>query len=297
MMKRALQDLSEQRVPLATLYPATVPVYRKAGFEIAGSCLGVRIPTALIDLREPSVQVRAMGEAHRDVVRAMYRLWAAEHPGNLDRNETLWRRLTDFRGLKRNGYVLEHAGNVEGYFYAGQDRTREGKRYLDIGDVVVTTPAAGRRFWQFLADHRSLVETVTWLGAPHDPLLLMLREPVRDIVGMPYWMLRVVRVAEALERRGYPLGVSAEVHLRIHDEILPGNAGDYVLTVEEGRGTVTRGGRGSLEMDVRALAALYSGASRAMELATLGWIHGTEEELAPADAIFNGPLPWMRDAF
>jgi predicted acetyltransferase len=297
MMTAALRELHDHHIPLATLYPATVPLYRKVGFEIAGSNAGIKIPLAAIDLREDIVTVRPARDDDRPTLRSLYKRYAAEHNGMLDRSDTLWKRVEDFRGLKRLGYLLEHAGAPEGYFFIGQDHTKEGKRYLDIGDLVVTSPAAARRFWQFLADHRSMVEFATMLGPPNDPLLWMLREPTRTLVDMPNWMLRIVRVADALEKRGYTPGLSTEIHLRVHDELLPQNTGDYLLRVDDGRASVSPGGRGSIQLSINGLAALYSGAARVADLAAIGLLHGPEEELAPAEALFAGPAPWMRDAF
>ena len=296
LMAAAMRELYEKEVPLSTLYPATQPLYRKVGFEVAGSVCECRVPTDFIDLREKGAEVRPIGAEDEKTVRELYRAWAVENPGNLDRSDFIWKRVEEFRGTVRRGYLIERDGQAEGYFYYAQ-KMADGRRLLEVSDCVMATPAAGRRFWQFMADHRSMAEKVWWFGPPHDPLLLILREQSREITAKTYWMMRIVRVAEALMQRGYPAGLTGEVHLRIADEILPENAGDYVLRVRDGRGEVERGGKGSLEMDVRGLAALYTGSLSAAQLAALGWLKGDAASQRMATAMFAGPMPWMRDGF
>jgi predicted acetyltransferase len=84
------------------------------------------------------------------------------------------------------------------------------------------------------------------------------------------WLTRIVDVPQALAARGYPKDVSGEVHLEIHDDLLPANHGRFLLRVDEGQAEVTAGGRGSLVTDIRGLAPLYSGFLPPRTLQSLG---------------------------
>jgi predicted acetyltransferase len=110
-------------------------------------------------------------------------------------------------------------------------------------------------------------------------------------------MLRVVDVERALSERGYPTGLDAELHLAIADDIVPANNASFVLRVAGGKGEVARGGRGSVKVDVRGLAPMYTGLLGAEELKATGYIEGPDDELAIATAIFGGPAPWLADFF
>jgi predicted acetyltransferase len=50
-------------------------------------------------------------------------------------------------------------------------------------------------------------------------------------------------------------------------------------------------------LDIRGLAPLYSGLFSAQQLASLGYLEGSEEVLAIATPLFAGPCPWMPDFF
>src|SRR5262249_31986324 len=109
---------------------------------------------------------------------------------------------------------------------------------------------------------------------------------------------RVLDVAAAMTARGFPPGVSGEVHVDVAgDDIVPENAGRWLLRVEDGRAEVERGGRGTLRTDVRGLAALYTGFHSPADLRAAGFADGDDASLASATALFAGPHPWMADHF
>jgi len=301
LMQSVIRECHQSGVALSTLYPATQPVYRKAGYEVAGHSCEIRVVADQINIREPSLSVRPLTPDDQSAVRALYRQWAGANPGSLDRNELMWNRVEDHRGIKRRGYVLTGTNGIEGYFYYGH-KSGQYPQVLEVGDYVVTTPAASRRFWQFLADHRSMAEKACWMGPPQDPLLLLLREQFYEISAKTAWMLRIIRPEEALELRSYPAGLSASLQLELTDDLLPQNSGRYHLAVENGRGSVQRAATAgavnqAVTLTIGALAPLYSAMYSARQLADLGLMAGTHQALATASAIFAGPVPWMRDLF
>jgi predicted acetyltransferase len=154
------------------------------------------------------------------------------------------------------------------------------------------------------ASFRSMVETVRWNGGPLDPVLYALQEPgigtTRERVTRPIvldWMLRIVDVHKALEARGYPAGLKAELHFELEDDMLAANAGRLTLTVGGGRGEVREGGEGRIRLHVRDLAAVYTGFATPFEQALFGSVGGSEEDLALAASVFAGPRPWMAEIF
>ena len=126
---------------------------------------------------------------------------------------------------------------------------------------------------------------------------MLLREERLEVTTLQRWMLRIVDLRAALEKRGWPATATGEVHLDVRDPILRENARRWVLEVDRGRATVRDGGSGGIAMDVRGLAALYSGFLSAEELRVAGLCDGDDAELARASALFAGPAPWTSDFF
>lgn len=297
LMRTALEELRANGVPLSALYPATQPVYRRVGYEIAGTQFEISVPIRQIDLRDHGLELRRATEADRVEIEALYRAWAAQHDGNLDRSAWLWDRVRSVRGETMDGHVVRNDGRLEGYVYYVERAGNPFPHQMHVQDIVAVTPAAGRRLLTFLADHRSMCEFAKFTSGPADPLLLLLAEQIAKTTARTAWMLRIVDVVMALELRGYRAGVAAELHLDVRDDVLPENSGKMVLRVADGAGKVETGGRGSFAIDIRGLASLYSGCFSPAQVEGAGYLSAPSDERSIAAALFSGPAPWMRDAF
>jgi predicted acetyltransferase len=298
MMRAALRELHGRRVPLSALYAATVPLYRRVGYEAAGGRYEITLPANTIGLRDRELSMRRAGPEDADALHQAYRRRVAHESGPLDQQAPAWQRAQQAGRTPQNPAPLTYAAwngrRVEGYL---RYPVKREDRTLRLADFVAATPAAARRLLTFLADHRSTVETVVWHGGPAEPALLALPEHGYRMRLAAPWMLRVVDVAGALEVRGYPLGVSATLAFRVEDELFARNRGPFVLEVAGGKGAVRRGGRGGVRIDVRGLAPLYTGHLSAHQLALTGCLRVTPAEIEVLRAIFAGPAPWMSDAF
>ena len=183
---------------------------------------------------------------------------------------------------------------------AGKRATRppnERREILFVKDHAATTPAGMQRLLTFLADHISLRRSAFVFVGPSDPLLAMLPEQRYEPHFLDHWMLRITHLEAAIAARGYARAVDAELHLRVSDDVIEGNAGDWVVRVVDGAGRAEHGGRGEIAIDVRALASLYSGHLSVPTLRSIGWIDGPDEALEAAQSVFAGPAPWMSDGF
>jgi len=300
LLRAMFEELHARDIPLSTLYPATQVVYRRAGYEHAGVAMGYALPAHALDPRGRSLEMRRAddGDGDEGTIRALYAERARRTSGNLDRNDYMWRRKISARDTALNTYIVERDGAPEGYIvYEHQQAPGERDRNLAVRDLVALTPEAARTVLAFLADHRSTVDNIRWMGAPADPLIFHLPNQGYKVTWYEQWMLRVVDVRGALEARGYPPALQAELSLEVRDDALGWNAGRWTLTVADGRGEVRPGGTGGVTLDIRGLAPLYSGYLSAEELRSTGLVEGTTDDLALASLVFGGPSPWMADGF
>jgi predicted acetyltransferase len=76
--------------------------------------------------------------------------------------------------------------------------------------------------------------------------------------------------------------VQLEVDIELEDELLAHNRGRFVLMVKDGQGSLSPGGRGRLALDIRELAAAFSG------------FYTSDDRLAAA---FAGTPPTLVDFF
>lgn len=297
LLTETLAELHAAGTPISTLYPATLALYRRVGYEVAGLHMDVTLPTQGIDVRDRTLNVRAAMSADEDRIQVVYARYAAATAGNLERTAFHWARVREVRGEPTQAYVVTRGDAIEGYAYVLAQAAAEGRYNLRVADLAALTPAAARRLLTFLADYRTVRDQVRFWSGPADPLLSHLAEAVYRTEGRTPWMLRVVDVKGALEARGYAPGLSAEVHLAVRDDVLPANGGRYVLKVGAGRGHVERGGRGAIDLDVRGLAALYTGLLTPQDIVLAGLGQGAGADLGVLASVFAGPTPWMRDEF
>ena len=298
LMRETVKEIHRAGVPLSVLYPATQPVYRRAGYELAGAQPTYRLAIAGLNVRDRTLEVRPIEEVDRETAHELYRRRARRTAGNLERSERIWRRVFEPRGEKSHGYLVQRDQTPEGYVVFWQKATGAVVGYdLEVTDLVALTPDAGRRILTFFAEHRSMAQHVCWVGSPTDPVNLLPPEQQLQTVRRIDWMLRIIDVRGALEARGYAPNVRGEIHFEIHDDLLPDNDGRFVLEVADGAGRVRAGGKGTIDVSIRGLAPLYSGYLSPLELQTAGYLEGPENELIAAGALFAGPTPWMPDMF
>jgi predicted acetyltransferase len=298
LMTETLREQHAAGTSLSTLFSAAHRLYRRVGYEVAGSLCDFEIAADAVGIADRDLPIRALDLGDLTIPIELDRRRARRSAGNLDRGRAIWHMITHYSEGPVRGYVVGDEKDPEGYVVFRQAASKTERDYdLLIRDLVALTPAAYRRIWTLLADHRSQTGVIRWAGPASDPHLMVFPEHRHRIRDLEHWHLRILNVASALETRGYPAGVEEELHLDISDETIPENAGRFLLRVADGRGSVEPGGRGDLSGDIRALAPLYSGLHRAGTLTRLGMLRGDRVTLDAAERIFAGPEPWMPDSF
>lgn len=316
LVLREMRDRPNGAPPISSLYPATVPLYRRSGFELAGGRYEISIPIRQMRLAargaadDGGLRMARIEDGDAARVRSLYARLARHTPGLLDRGEFSWRRVFEPRGEKAHGYqVLNAAGEMEGYLFMQQKDAPPGAAsnaplfHLLVADVQFATPRAGLRLLELLRAHQSVCDAAVLYGSPDHPWLALMPERTFSARHQFHWMMRIVDIEKALLARGWNPCVSGEVALEVRDDVLPENNGRFILQVDGGKARVTAGGAGEAIIDVRGLAALYSGHLSPHDL--VGWgrlriadaARDAQRTLATLQGLFAGPRPWLGDMF
>lgn len=297
LMRQMLRELYDQGIPLSALYPATQRLYRKAGYEQSGSWNRWSIAASTIELRDRPLPIEPIANLSPNALKPFYQQQAQCNSGCLDRADAIWGEIFSVQDPSLlYAYWMGAADRPEGYVLFTQER-HPTETSLQIRDWALLTPAAIRSFWAFLAGHRSQIDRIGWKGGWADPLVLSLPEQTARLRASERWFLRLVNVPVALEKRGYPVGAAAELHLSVQDDLIAENQGRFVLSVQGDRAQIQPGGRGDMQLNMRGLATLYSGLYTAQQLQTAGMLEATEPAIAAATQLFTGMSPWMPDFF
>jgi predicted acetyltransferase len=300
LMLANLRECFESGPAISALYPAAPKLYRNLGWEFAGTRCSYRYHLSELPVRDSELSLRPATEADATLMAELYTRRYAGENGCLARIDKIWQRVR--RTPKESpicGYVAERDGKAEGYTLYFQKRDGGGMRFdLHARDLVCLTRDAARAFIAFFARHRSVADHLHLYAAPEDPLLNELQPNQHvPLFERLEWMLRIVRVKDALEARGYPPNMTARLTLNVRDETLLENAGAWTLELAEGKLQVERGGSGGPGIDIRGLASLYASRSTPAQLRAAGLLHGSDQYDAALAAIFAGPSPWMPDFF
>ncbi|MCB9897025.1 MAG: GNAT family N-acetyltransferase [Planctomycetes bacterium] len=298
LMLEAARERGAQGVPIASLYPATVPLYRSVGYALAGVRERLELPLQGLVARDLEPELCEAGPADFAEMEAAQQVFASARNGMLRRDAILWERVRRVDGKDAHHFVVRGAsGEVEAYLSFAQPPDWLMGKDLTLTDCVVNTAAAGRRLLAFLQSYSTLSPTAVLHGSVRHPLVgLASHGRTKTSLFMP-WMTRILNVQAALEARGWPHGATGELHLDVRDDGLPANHRRFLLEVHPDATRVSDGGQGLLKIDVRGLAAAYTGFASAGELVTLGLLDGAPADLAAFDALFGTSAPWMPDFF
>ena len=296
LMQQTIKELYANDVPISVLYPATQRLYRKAGYEQGGSFCSWEIPASSIQIKQQPLPIKSV-PLDSEIFYELYAKQGKNINGYLNRNQTIWNRIIK-PGEKEvfYGYIIGSIEKPEGYIIISQYSV-DNENILSVVDWVVLTNAAVQSFWSFLSNHRSQIDKIRWRSSAIDNLTLVLPEQTVKNRFINRWMLRIINVDKALSARGYTSEIETELHLEIEDDLIVENNGKFILSIANGSGNITKGGRGDLKLDIRGLASLYTGLFTPQQLQLAGKIDATDKALSTAKQIFAGTSPWMMDFF
>jgi predicted acetyltransferase len=289
-----LGETREAQVPLSVLFASTPAFYRQLGYEPAGVAQTWRVATHHLPSDTAGAQFVPFTADQQEPAHELYRRFASQRSGLLDRSPHFWRmQLDPYDGSRRYAYRVDFSGTPEGYVCFQHARPQNT---LIVQEAIATTTRAAQAALALISHHKSIAEWVVFADGPQGPLRKMIEGNQARPEASQEWLLRLTDVAMALEQRGYPR-LDAELELDVVDESMPENAGRYLLRLSAGKPRVTRGGEGRIRLDVRALAAMFTSFTHPSELEAAGLLSAQPDDLGRLGAVFAGPSPFILDAF
>lgn len=289
LMVGILGRAAEQGYPVSALYPTTLPPYRAVGWELAGRQHFITVPAAAIRTVAPNspVAVRRVRPDDVDDVMAMV---ARLHARHLDCGPIEWPSHDVAQWLDEDETFAYLAGDgFLAYRWGGSDT-------LAVDVLVGGSEETVRGLWALVGSGSSVARKIRACVPPDDPIHLLTRDHAVTADKDVWWLLRVVDAPAAVGARGFPLGVEVAVPVTFVDPLLPGNSGDWLVQVKDGRGQLVPGSGGGLELAANGLAALFAGA-RVSTLRRAGLATGGDPDFdGMLDAAFAGTA-FMLDYF
>lgn len=299
LLTHTLGVMREDGHAVSALYPSAVGLYRSLGWELAG--VWTRCTVRTIDLARvrggEDVTFRRCSPADIPAVEAIYTSFAGERSGMLTRTGPAFpdgaKDILDFDGVPlaiRGGEVVGYASFARGRGYMTEAR-------IDTWDVIGVDADATAALLRHLSTWSAVAPHTTLRWVSDDVASLVAMDSLPAPSEQRRWMLRIIDAPAAIDARGFRSSVSARVELELRDERAEWNSGRFVLEVADGRGTLSPGGSGSVQCDIRALAALYACAYSASTLLRTPNLSASPREIDALDACFAGQPSVMWDYF
>ncbi len=295
LMRAAVRHGAGQQLGLSLLFPAANALYRKLGWEQAGTYIRWRLPARFAP--QAGTPLRPLSDADWPAVQACQERWAAALNGPEVRDEPRWRSLRE-QVQFAYGLDAQSRDGLEAYVLVAHEAIPEHWQHtLRIVDWAAETGRGLAGVVGFVGSHGTLARDATFHAPAPNPWALLLAE--QDLVRDRDfdWMARPLHLPRAVGARGYPEGLRVATTFAVDDPMLPDNHGPWRLEVADGHGRLEPAARAEARVDVTALGPLLTGYRTAGDLARAGRLAGPAATLRALDAAFGGAVPTLLDFF
>jgi predicted acetyltransferase len=298
---RALVDalisaLRQRGVVAVSLWSPSTGVYRRWGWEVAGTAATASFPAAAFSAGAGRA-AQVVPDPDLDDVRRLQAGLARRWDGPVDRPTWWWDWKQASGPPDRAHFGLVRDDRLVAFLSCAPDSFPGWGHRLLVDDFWALDGDGLTGLCRFLSSHASQTRRVEFapgvLSSLSDLAFTLPQHSARELGWYP-WMLRLVSPLEALRLRGWPVSARARVGLRFSDGPEAGH--HAVLTVEGGTAVLRPGGSGGVTVTERGLAAWYSGARSATQLARLGLLTGDPRDLDTLDSLVSGRT-WLPDQF
>lgn len=282
MIAEAVGRMRAEGHVVSALYPTTASLYRSLGWEVAG--WWAKRAVAVTDLPRGDGTVTWEPADHADpVLGELHRTMAVGRDGWVVPPADWWAATGRRRGADPTP-TWSWVGSREGtavagvvYRYGASERSLFD---LEVDQLVAVDGPALRAALAFLGGNGTTADRVV-TTLPERVVAAHVAEGSRTRSSYDWpWMLRIVDLPGAVAARGWPAGLSAEVHLDVAGPPVAdpaGASGRWVLRLDDGRATCEAGGDGTVALTTGDLAALYAGGVDPVTLAFDGRLRGADE--------------------
>jgi predicted acetyltransferase len=305
LLRGYLAEVHERGAAIATLYPAAVRLYRRAGWEYAGPWTLYVAPARHLPVGWPDgYRARPVAADDPAPLQERFGRVARTRNGQVDRDADWWRHfvLGDRGSGQPQVFLVDGPDGPDGWavLAVGTDVSwSEVRTSVQVLDWGAASEAGWRSLLTLAGGFSSLEAKVLWKGPDPEPLALLLGEQDIRQVRQDRWMARVVDVPGAFAARGYPSGLRGRLTMGVSDDVCPWVDGTWTIEVDGGEGKAVRvGDDAELRTDAAGLAAVFAGYHDPRDLATLGVVRGLgSPEIEFLQAMHAGPKPWSPDYY
>ncbi len=293
LMKKSLTRMKEKRQSLALLYPYSIPLYRKFGWEIISNKISYSIKDRQIPSKAKAPgYVRRVDWKNEDFMN-LHMQFAQRTHGCLFRNflawEEYWRWTVD--------------DTVVAIYYSVESIPLGYMVYLLRGDVmyikemIYLNREAQKGLWEYIHAHDSMIDEVRGNTYFNEPVAFDMDDGDIKETIRPYIMGRIVDVAEFFSHyRCSPMEKDERISFKITDSVLEWNNRTFNILFHAGRCSLTNQKADyHAAMNIATLTTLLLGYKTAAQLSRMERIQGDKQSVRLLDNVILHETPYISD--
>ncbi len=294
LMHRSLEHMRHRQQSLALLFPYSIPLYRKMGWEIISNKITYSIKDTQIPTKATAPgYVRRVDWENGDL-RNLHAQFAAETHGCLFRNalawEEYWRWDEDDTAVAIYYDINDHPCGYMVYLIKDD--------IMHIKEMIYLSHEAQQGLWGYIRAHDSMIDEVRGSSYYSDPIAFELEDGDIHETIRPYIMGRIVDVEQFFRKyRCAPTANRVCIAFDIEDPFLPWNNKTFTVRFNSGDCTLTNDPPDrTVRMSVASLTTLLLGYKSADKLFYMGRITADNDSAIPLlDSVLLHEPPYISD--
>ncbi|WP_110112383.1 GNAT family N-acetyltransferase [Bacillus sp. CGMCC 1.16541] len=300
LLLHSLKEMRKCGQLVSYLHPFKVSFYRKYGWELIADQKKYKVKKEdLIPFNQATGFVkRVYIPKDIELINHIYELYTKQYNGMLKRSQNWW---LSFAEDKSTHYVVwfNSKNDPTGYLMYS---VKDGK--MNVEEFISIEIEGTKALWNFICQHDSMIEEMEMVVPANDLLAYLLHNPRIEQIVHPYFMGRIVDVERFLSK--YPLKkVEKSLFIHLYDAQAEWNNGTYLIKdgnitfyqpQSQGSRCTTPPKRG-VHLTIQSLTCALMGYKKVSELAKLGQIHGSKEELTQLEEMITKKDTTFMDFF
>lgn len=293
LMKKSLVSMRAKGQSLALLYPYSIPLYRKFGWEIISNKISYRIRDNQIPAKSKAPgHVRRIAWEDKDF-KDLHTQFARQTHGCLFRNFLAWEEY----------WRWTVADTVVAIYYNVEDKPQGYMVYLlrddimHIKEMIYLNREAQKGLWEYIHAHDSMIDEVRGNTYFNEPVAFDLDDGDIKETIRPYIMGRIVDIEAFLARyKCDPMTKNACIAFEVTDTVLDWNNGTFNILFHDGHCVQTEQKADyHVAMNIATLTTLLMGYKTAAQLYRMERIQGDVQAAQRLDDALLHETPYISD--
>ncbi len=293
LMKKSLEHMRQKNQSIALLFPYSIPLYRKMGWEIISNKIVYSVKDRQIPEKASAPGYVRRVDWENEDFRNLHAQFAAVTHGCLFRNALAWEEY----------WRWDEDDTVVAIYYDTNGKPNGYMVYLIKNDVmhikemIYLTREAQAGLWEFIRAHDSMIDEVRGSVYSGEPIAFELEDgDIRETIR-PYIMGRIVDVEQFFPK--YHCDLTADnvvITFEIEDSFLAWNNKEVTVHFHQGECSVVETAAcHRVKLSIATLTTLLLGYKTAAKLYRMGRIESDVETVQLLDDTILHEMPYISD--